>query len=411
MAKLEVRLEETSKKRDLSVERRVASIIPALEALNRVPFTFADILRRAQSGAIGAFGLGPRECPYRIMASGTHWRLRDYAPQAPSPSLLIVAAPIKRPYIWDLAPSVSAIRRFLQEGFHVYLIEWTEEAERTQNRGLDEHSKAISECVAMITRQAGGRRPCLVGHSLGGTLAGIFSASEPASIQGLILLGAPLCFEPATSKFRDALVALLPSDVSEADPFPGSLLSCIAALAAPGTFIWSRLMDAALSVTDSRALEIHALVERWSLDEVALPGRLVHQILQWLFRENRFCREDLKVCGAVVGPSRLSVPTLVVVNTADEIAPLTSIKPCVDAMPVTDARIIEYPGEPGVVLQHLGILIGRQAHRHVWPDIIAWLNSHNQLRARGASLRANDRAPEHEGPVGMLDQDQRAAGA
>jgi polyhydroxyalkanoate synthase subunit PhaC len=358
-----------------AAQGQAVSVFGAADGL-RAFFTVADVLRRAQSGALEAFGLGLQESPYQIVTTGSYWCLRDYVTRSTSPSLLIVAAPIKRPYIWDIAPSVSAIRRCLQEGFHVYLIEWTPEADRTQNSGLDEHSKAISECVAMITRQAGGRRPYLTGHSLGGTLAGIFSALEPASVRGLVLLGAPLCFEPATSKFRDALVALLPSDVSEADSFPGSLLSYMAALAAPGTFFWSRLLDAALSVTDGRALEIHALVERWSLDEVAVPGKLVHQITQWLFRENRFCRGTLEVCGAVVGSSSLSVPTFAVVNTADEIAPLTSIKACIDAMPVTDARIIKYPGETGVGLQHLGVLVGRQAHARVWPEIIAWLKGH-----------------------------------
>lgn len=375
------------------MERRGSSIIAVLDALNRAPFTVADVLRRAQSEALGAFGFRPQECPYLIIASGSHWRLRDYATQSTSPSLLIVAAPIKRPYIWDLSPSVSAISRCLQEGFHVYLLEWMPGADRTQNNGLDEHAKAISDCIAMISGENRGTRPLLIGHSLGGTLAGIFSALEPAGILGLVLLGAPLCFEPATSKFRDALVALLPRDVSDADPFPGSLLSCMAALAAPGTFIWSRLMDAMLSVTDRQALEIHALVERWSLDEVALPGKLVHQILQWLFRENRFCRGTLEVCGTVVGPSSLSAPTLVVVNTADEIAPLASVKPCIDVMPITDARITKYLGETGVGLQHLGVLVGRQAHARIWPEIIAWLKDHSQLPAFGTKLRANDHVP------------------
>jgi polyhydroxyalkanoate synthase len=375
------------------VKRQGSSTIETLNALHRAPFILADIIRRAQAETIGAFGLSPKERPYRVAAAGAYWRLRDYASKPASPALLIVSAPIKRPYIWDIAPSVSAISRCLQGGFHVYLIEWTPEADRRQNSGLDEHSRAISECVAMITRQAGGRRPYLIGHSLGGTLAGIFGALEPKSIQGLVLLGTPLCFEPTTSRFRDALVALLPSEVSETNPFPGSLLSCMAALAAPGTFIWSRLMDAALSVSDSQALEIHALVERWSLDEVALPGKLVREIMQWLFRENRFCQETLEVCSTVVGPSSLSVPTLAVVNTADEIAPLTSIKPCIDAMPVTDARIIKYSGETGVGLQHLGILVGRQAHKRVWPEIISWFKVHSQLRISGSNPQASDYAP------------------
>jgi hypothetical protein len=40
-----------------------------------------------------------------------------------------------------------------------------------------------------------------------------------------------------------------------------------------------------------------------------------------------------------------------------------------------NVRIIEYPGEIGVSLQHLGILVGRQAHADVWPEIISWLNT------------------------------------
>ena len=135
------------------------------------------------------------------------------------------------------------------------------------------------------------------------------------------------------------------------------------------------MRDAILSAPDRQALEIHARVERWALDEVALPGKLVQQIIQWLYRDNRFCRGTLKVGGKLIGPSSLSVSTLVLVNMADQVAPLASIKPCVDAMPATDVRIIEYPGEAGVGLQHLAVLVGRQAYGRVWPQIISWLKA------------------------------------
>jgi polyhydroxyalkanoate synthase len=124
--------------------------------------------------------------------------------------------------------------------------------------------------VTKISGGSEGRKPFLIGHSLGGTLAAIFAALAPTSIQGLILLQAPLCFAPATSMFRDALVALSPSELSDDEPFPGSLLSNMAAPAASDIFVWSRLRDAFLSVSDSAALEIHARVERWILDEVSL---------------------------------------------------------------------------------------------------------------------------------------------
>jgi len=30
-------------------------------------------------------------------------------------------------------------------------------------------------------------------------------------------------------------------------------------------------------------------------------------------------------------------------------------------------------------LQHLGVLVGRQAHAQVWPEIISWLKAHGQI--------------------------------
>ena len=55
------------------------------------------------------------------------------------------------------------------------------------------------------------------------------------------------------------------------------------------------MIDASSSIADRQTLEINARVERWALDEVPLPGKLVHQIIQWLYCENRFCRGTLKV--------------------------------------------------------------------------------------------------------------------
>ena len=345
-----------------------------LEAIRRAQFGMTDILRRAQGHAFAAFGLGPNECPYRIIASGPFWRLREYGGQG-AKRLIIVAAPIKRPYIWDLSPSVSAIRHCMRRGLHVYLLEWLPASRTTGNNGLAEYTTAISECVAKISAESAGVKPLLIGHSLGGTLAAIFGALVPDSIRGLVLLSAPLCFRPATSRFRDALVSLVPSGLGDAEPFPGSLLSHLSALASPDTFLWSRLTDAAFSVTDRHALEIHARVERWALDEVPLPGKLVHQLIEWLYRENRFCRGNLTIDGKLVGPQSVSVPTLAVVNITDDVAPLDSVKPFIDAMLTRDARIIEHPGEIGVCLQHLGILIGREAHAQVWPEIISWMDA------------------------------------
>jgi polyhydroxyalkanoate synthase len=339
-------------------------------SLQRVQFALSDVVRSAQGNALGALGLDPVECDHRLVASGAFWHLRDYGPDDAQSVSLIVAAPIKRPYIWDLAPAVSPIRYCRAQGQRVLLVEWLPATSRTGCNGLAEYVDALSACAGRVLQDTGAR-PILLGHSLGGTLAAVFAALHPDALRGLVLLSSPLCFAPATSRFRDALVSLVPS-LSDAEPCPGSLLSQVSAIAAPDTFVWSRLMDAALSVGDSHALDIHARVERWALDEVPLPGKLVRQIVDWLYRDDGFCRGVLRIGDAPAKPSDVRVPTLAVVNTRDDIAPLASVEPFIAALPQGLGRIIEYGGEVGIGLQHLGVLVGRKAHAQLWPQIVAF---------------------------------------
>jgi polyhydroxyalkanoate synthase len=126
-----------------------------------------------------------------------------------------------------------------------------------------------------------------------------------------------------------------------------------------------------------------------------LPGRLVQEIVDWLYREDRFCRGTLAVCGREVGPSGLRLATLMVVNTADEIAPPASVSRFAQAMPAGAARVLAYPGETGVGLQHLAILVGRQAYARIWPQVICWIKASADLAAprRWLSIGAEEVEP------------------
>lgn len=351
-------------------------------------FSLLDLLRRAEGDLLESLWIGRRECAFRIVSSTHFWRLREYvqsepAPSEAGPSLLIVPAPIKRAYIWDLVPAVSPVRNCLEQGLRVFLLEWmppSEEAARTL--GLKEYVGAISACLERIAAEADGMKSFVIAHSLGGTLAALHCALVEDRLEGLVLLGSPICFEAASSHFRDALVSIIPAGIGDMPIVPGSLLAQASALAAPGPFIWARLRDMALSATDRDAWSIMLRVERWALDELPLSGRLVGEIMNLLYRENRFCRGTLQIEERLIGPTRVRVPVLAVVNTADEVAPLNSVAPFLSAMPVKATRIIEYPGEAGVGLQHLAMLIGRVAHRQIWPQIFSWISGIDQASAR-----------------------------
>lgn len=346
------------------------------DILRDAHFRAMDVARRAQAAALTALGLGPVECAYRVCASGACWRLREYADGGGAATALIIAAPIKRPYIWDLSPAASAIRRILDSGVRLYMLEWLPPEPARSEDGFDEYAdRAIEACIAIVAERSGGIPPFVMGHSLGGTLAAMFATLHPDAVRGLVVLSAPLCFQPGSSPFRDALVRLLPALLPQTGIVPGSLLSQVSALAAPDAFIWSRVVDAVLSLGDPAVRDIQARIERWALDEVALPGRLVRQIVDWLYRENRFCAGTLRIGSHDIGPANLRVPLLAIVNTADAVAPRTAMAPFVEASAAGDKQIIDYAGEAGTGLQHLAVMVGPQARATVWPRIIAWMNA------------------------------------
>jgi polyhydroxyalkanoate synthase len=348
--------------------------LPTFEGtMHHLQLDMMDTLRQMQGHLFASLGFGPEECPYRVIVSESHWRLREYGDHGRSAAVLIVAAPIKRPYIWDLTPSVSVVRRCLGAGLAVYLLEWLPASEKAGHVGIAECLEAISQALAKIASNKQGAKPVLMGHSLGGTLAAIYAASASSTIGRLVLLQSPMCFGEGNDSFRDALISLVPDRVSDLEPYPGSLLSLASAMAAPETFVWSRQLDMIRSLSDSDAMNLHTRIERWSLDEVSLPGKLVSEIVELLYRENQFCRGILKIGERVIGPEDIAVPTFVVVNSADAVAPLESARPIAEAS--QHIEIVESPEETGVCFQHLGVLVGRQAHAQVWPRIIDWMVS------------------------------------
>jgi polyhydroxyalkanoate synthase len=291
-------------------------------------FETADAMRRVQAQNLGMFGYGPQECDHRIIASTPLWRLRQYSGTGLGPNVLIIAAPIKHPYIWDLAPTVSAIGYCLRHGLRLYLLEWVPPSRQGAIGGLAEYADAaISAAVAAISRETSNAMPFVMGHSLGGTLAAIFAALHPDRLKGLVLLSAPLCFRAGVSSFRDNLAAMMPSWLPETDVVPGSLLSHLTAVSASQAFIWSRLLDAVASARDSRASGLRLRIERWALDEAALSGLLIRDIFVWLYRENRLCVGTLPVGNRLAQPSNIRVPVLAVANITDDVAPPASVTP------------------------------------------------------------------------------------
>ncbi len=341
-----------------------------------------DRVRRALGRQLDALGLGPLETPARLVLAEPCLSLKAYetAPGTEA-AILLVPAPIKRAYLWDLAPWASVVRRCLAGGLGVYVLQWEQPGERERRLGLADYAdRLILACVEAMRAETGHPSVVLAGHSLGGTLAALFAALHPERAQGLILLGAPLRFSPRVGVLG-LVVAASPSVralTAGLGNVPGSLLDAVCWLVDPLTFGWLRWVDGMTSLSDPEAQWTYLLVERWTLDELALPQRLFEELVEWLYREDRFMGGTLELGARPVAPRQVTAPLLSVVDRRCSIAPPESVLPFHDAVRSRVKDLLWYEGDRGVSMQHVGMLVGRNAHRWLWPAIIRWIH----VRAR-----------------------------
>lgn len=358
-----------------------------------------DELRRWRGRMLDGFGVRPVQTPSRTVAALPGVTLIAYQePDHSSLPILLVPAPIKRPYIWDLLPRVSVVQRCLQQRLQVYLLQWTRPGVLEAGFGLSEYGDdLILAAVNEIRRETGHDRVFVAGHSLGGTLAAIFAARHPARTRALVLLAAPMHFGADVGTFGTMMGTLMRAHLTDALPgnVPGTVLDVVSVLADPQAYGWHPWMDWLRSQADIEALQVHALVERWTLDEVPLARRLVEEVVQWLYREDRYMRGGLYLHGHRTSPDQISSPVLTVAETESPVAPPASILPFHEALSNSEKRMLWYRGEIGVFLQHVGMLVGRNAHRTLWPAIIEWLHEHRDDGATAS--RSRSREPTHTG--------------
>ena len=341
-----------------------------------------DQARRWQGRLLDVAGLGPQEAPHRVVHSESGFHLKAYAdPQAEEPVLLMLPAPIKRAYIWDLAPGASAVRHCLSNGIRVYLIEWERPVPEQQEAGLAEYAdRFILAALEAVAAETGQQRLFVAGHSLGGTFAAIFAALHPKRVQGLVLLEAPVHFAQHAGAFAP-LVAVAPCArflTHALGNVPGTFLNQMSYLASPMTFGGARRADWFLSLPDAQAVQTYLRIECWMLDEMPLSRRLFEEVVEELYRGDRFMGGTLMVNGRAAVAEGVGAPLLSVVDPRSRVVPPESVLPFHEAVPSPDRQVLWYEGDRGVALQHVGVLVGKNAHQYLWPKILNWIFDHSK---------------------------------
>lgn len=335
-----------------------------------------DRLRKGQGKWLESLGWGAQETPSRIVLQRPELVLKGYAgAAADGPPILLVPAPIKQAYIWDLAPGASVVGACLEHGLRPYLVYWQQPGPGT---GLDDYAdRLLGACLAAIRTECGDRPVALSGHSLGGILAAVFASLHPDAVGALVLLGSPLHFSFGHDEgiLGPVIEAVEKRGLLDAMPgrMPGSLLSQAGFMASPMAFGRERWQDWLRSLPTAEARRTHMQVERWSLDEMPLARQLVEDLVRRLYHGDALLRGTLRVGNLTASARAIVAPLLVVGDRMCPVVPPASVLPFYERVASAEKRWLWYDGDVGVAIRHVGMLVGRNAHALLWPQIMEWI--------------------------------------
>lgn len=355
--------------------------------MSRLPFDFdrrevlrelAEFQQRLSRGAatladIEEIDVGPT--PRDEVAAREGIRLYRYRPLVSNPHpvpLLIVYALVNRPYMVDLQPDRSLVRKLLEAGIDVYLVDWGYPTAADRYRGLDDYvDRYLRHCVDVVRHRH--RLPAidLLGICQGGTLSLCFTALYPERVRNLVTMVTPVDFHASENLLahfvRHIDVDLL---VETFGNIPGELLNWAFLSLKPFRLSGQKYLEL-LDILDDRRRALDFLrMERWIFDSPDQPGEMFRDFVKGFFQENRLVGGDLQIGGRPVSLAAIRQPLLNIYATRDHVVPPAASLALGDHVGSEDYTVRAFHGG------HIGIYVSARAQNEVPPVIADWLRQH-----------------------------------
>jgi polyhydroxyalkanoate synthase len=332
----------------------------------------------------------PPTTRFDLAYEGPLLRLRQYEPEGPrrGPPVLLVYSFIKRPFVLDLLPERSVVRSLLRRGFVVYLADWLPPSIADVHRGLDDYVACeLAKAVEHIQRRERVSRVRLVGCCLGGFAATVYAALKPENVERLVVFALPFKSKPplipAMAEHLTRIYGNVPAWWIRA-----GLNKRVADPRRIPAFLATELVEPELvqPADGSEAAALAPAFEEWLDSDVPFAGRLFREIMGDAYGRGQFAASLLSVGGRPVELARIRCPVLNVCAEHDTL------------VPVEDSLAFgKHLGSPASNLVfacgHVGLMLSRAAHAHLWPHIAAWLDGDGAADAAAASSEMSvDRA-------------------
>jgi len=375
----------------LDAQRRaVETLTETTETNQELP----DAMETLQSVEVG-------ETPSEVVYEENKLELLHYTPEevgiepeeTHETPILIVYALINKPYILDLQPERSVVRRLLEAGHDVYLIDWNEPSRLDQHLTLDDYvNRYIDNCVDEVRERSGKDAINVLGYCMGGTMSAMYAALRPEKVNALGLMAAGLCFDGTGGVLEQwgSAEHYDPEEVTETfGNVPAEFLDVGFALMDPVDNYVSKYVRFYENLENEDFVENFGRMEKWLSEGIDVAGEAYDQFLTDLYQDNKLYHNEMELDGQHVDVENIDMPIIQIIGEYDHLIPADASKPFNEVVGSDDVTTIEY------ATGHIGLSVSSSSHAEVWPEVSAWY-AENQFESPDEGEQATEAAePEH----------------
>lgn len=335
---------------------------------------------RARNGlkilsGVGAptLGASPKDV---VWASGKVelWRYRSDA-RSLRPPLFFIHSLVSRSYVFDLSPGNSFVEFMLQRGFDVFLVNWGEPDELEAHNELSTYTdELVPQLVREVCRVAGSETVTMFGYCFGGVLSLLYLAGNPEDpVSSLAVMATPVDFS-AMSAMTGVIQAGRVDPESMLDRtgnVPAEVMRNSFRLLQPTADITS-YVNLWQNLWNDDFVAAHQAMTGWGNDHIPFPGAAFCEMSRVLARDNLLKTGTLPIGGRDIRLADIRVPFLSILGEKDHIVTPEAAEGLCDLVGSAEKEELRIPAG------HVGLIVGRSAHKRNLPAMADWLEKHSE---------------------------------
>jgi polyhydroxyalkanoate synthase subunit PhaC len=299
-------------------------------------------------------------------------KLYHYIRETPAKSkipVLVSFAIMNRHDVLDLQPDRSLMKKLLDEGLDIYIIDWGYPTKADRYITMEDYIDGyLNDAIDFIRKTTKSDKIHKMGICQGGLFSAIYAALYPQKLQSLVTYVAPYDFRDANCNMLYKWTKYVDVDTmaDNLGIIPADMLNSSFSMLKPSMELskYFGLLD----IFDDKDKVMNFMrMEKWKNDCPDLSGEMYRKYIKDLFRDNKLIKGEFELGGRIVDLKKLTMPFLNVYATEDNIIPNESTTAIMDFVGSKDKELYAFPGG------HIGVFVGAKSQKELAPNVAKWV--------------------------------------